>query len=367
MVVWQQPSEPQNAVFTVVGKFRTAAEAEHAADELATIARTLYTWWRDLDSEAYLRWENAIETDTLAPVDAELAARYGVAWPFTVYWYAEDDGDSFDERLESNFDDDTNLEAPIDVFDNVVLLYEPHEFLSKGPQPFDALMRKLGAQHVAVEVRGSLSYANTLLTARLTIEAANEKTAAAIAHRWQRFLAEPDIAPPFVGYYESDEFEYAAPPEKRERLVQSHIEQEAIRERVREENEDLYRAWLSERDRKRSKQLENQYYALFNDALRNYTPLSEAEKEWADAALAETDIDRALYDDEMMTITPHVERQGKHIILDNIAFANGFMPALVFIADWLDALDCELTDITFFETQLMQPDAVINFDEPLDG
>lgn len=143
--IWRQFSSNNSTTFTVVGTFASAVEARGAASELRGVIDIIQGWWDKLDAKEREIWLSRGETEHLTPIEEKLRDQYDVPWPFLVNWFFH------------VWDD-----MPVQLFDHHVIIQNPHDMLWTGPQPFDDLLRKMGAQ-VALDVGDSRTYEETSL------------------------------------------------------------------------------------------------------------------------------------------------------------------------------------------------------------
>ena len=145
ITLWQQFSSNHSALYTVVGTFRNIELAKKAAREIRSLLRSIGNWWDSLSLEEREAWEKHIESAVLTPPEAKFRDQYKIEWPFSLYWF----GWAWDEE-------------PVHRIDTSVFISNPHLYTSKGPQPFDELLAKLGGE-VFVQADASLTYPNTVL------------------------------------------------------------------------------------------------------------------------------------------------------------------------------------------------------------
>jgi hypothetical protein len=154
--LWQQFSSNHSARFTVVGTFDSPAKANEAAAELQRILARIETWWGELSPEEWNKWRDKTETSELTPPEHEFSQHYKVDWPFTINWY------TWASWHHEN--------SPVTVFEKFVFVESPHYYIWHGPQPFEELMIRFGA-NVALESDESQSHTDEtlLLNVRCTL------------------------------------------------------------------------------------------------------------------------------------------------------------------------------------------------------
>jgi hypothetical protein len=178
--LWQQFSSNHSASFSLVGQFRTAQEAENAASVIRGILEKIADWYKTHpEIEEAVRKGDLVN---LTPMEAELAKQYGLekAWEFTVDW--------------------VNPKHPhqgLQSFDNLLFMHNATETWI-GAQPFDELLKKLGAT-IETSVEG-ITEAEPVIN--LTCQAPDEQKAAEIVgklrstHTYSSGFAEPQIQLP---------------------------------------------------------------------------------------------------------------------------------------------------------------------------
>ncbi len=151
--IWQQFSSNHSADFVTVGKFNSPEAAVEAANEVRQLLRRIQTWWQQLPPEELEAWKYKTETSELTPPELEIAADYEIAWPYSLNWF----------HLE------WQLEEPVTVYDRCAFVTAPHAYIWVGPQPFDELLARLGAE-VASAVSESKTSSNQAIFCNLSFQ-----------------------------------------------------------------------------------------------------------------------------------------------------------------------------------------------------
>jgi hypothetical protein len=194
--LWQQFSSNHSASFSLVGHFKTAQEAENAATVIRGILEKIADWYKTHpEVEEEVRKGDLVNP---TPMEAELAKQYGLekAWEFTVDW--------------------VNPKHPnqgLQIFDKLVFLHNATETWV-GAQPFDELLKKLGAT-IETSVEG---ITETEPVINLTCLAPDEQKAAEIVGKLhstrahvtsdgeytERLIKLPGKHPPYNGLIQND-------------------------------------------------------------------------------------------------------------------------------------------------------------------
>jgi hypothetical protein len=198
--LWQHFSSNHSAGFSLIGQFQNAQEATQAGAVIRSILEKIADWYKthpELDFE--VRGDDLVN---LTPVEAELARQYGLekAWEYSVDWAEVE----VDPQLANR---------GLYTFDKLVFLHNAIETWV-GPQPFDDLLKKLGAT-VEVSVEG---ITETEPVVNLTCRAPDATKAAEIVARLcatrthvtsdsdytEALIKLPGKQPPYKGLIQND-------------------------------------------------------------------------------------------------------------------------------------------------------------------
>ncbi len=183
--IWQQWASNHSADFTVVGKFATQQKADQVATEIRTILQRIESWWGNLNPAQRTEWESKIETAILTPPEEMLRQEYEIDWPFSLAWY---------------FVDYARTIAPVQAFDRLVIIENPHAYIWRGPQPFNGLLEKLGGE-VVVRAEESQSFPNTRIVTRLKCTAPNADASDRIRAEIERAVSSEEHVPAWIVFH----------------------------------------------------------------------------------------------------------------------------------------------------------------------
>ena len=144
LTIWQQFSSNHSAGFTVIGEFESVEQAAKAKAELESIIAQILEWrkdyWQNPEKFGDIIYEE--ESEHLTPIEEKLRDKYQVDWQFSLKAHP---GDSKRAFLQ---------------YKHLVFVKPLYLFIWKGPQPFNELLEKFGAQ-VSASVDSSYTYPNT--------------------------------------------------------------------------------------------------------------------------------------------------------------------------------------------------------------
>jgi hypothetical protein len=174
--IWQQFSSNHSASFTVVGVFPSPEEATKAAHALNEILSQIETWY-DRDKRLALTVGDYLHEEWPEPTPPERAIgeQYGVEWRWAIDW-------TFGIWSKEGYDDQVSQVG------NLVFLEPRISGTWQGPQPFDAIMGKLGGT-VHVDADQCRMYPDHLQVASIHCTAPDEPTAEWIEMVFQDQLA----------------------------------------------------------------------------------------------------------------------------------------------------------------------------------
>src|SRR5215207_9042562 len=129
LTLWRQFSSNHSASFTIVGTFDTPEHAAQAADAARTILYRVAAYWQSLsDAEKNITLVSVVQDRQLTLVEEQLRESYGIEWTAGLDWV---------------------IDNP-DLLERAVQVYGRHVFMENtdqtwnGPEPFEALWKKLG-------------------------------------------------------------------------------------------------------------------------------------------------------------------------------------------------------------------------------
>ena len=133
VTLWQQFSSNHSSHFKIVGVFDAPGDAEKAVAEIKSILGTISQWHKDNPDEAealYQRWGSGEEwPPALSKAEQELAKQYNVKWPAGIDWF-----------------DDVRIHVSL----GHLVLIDTKFQTDWGPQPFDAIINRLGGYGLVV-------------------------------------------------------------------------------------------------------------------------------------------------------------------------------------------------------------------------
>lgn len=172
--VWRQFSSNHSSRFTVVGVFKTAEEARKAADTLESVRLAANEWLEKPENEEIAnRLADGGYLVPPTPPEQELVSKLGIEMEVTRAW------------------DLIPLEEGVPYKASGRVVFINGRVSAFGAQPFDAILRKMGAD---VYVDGILEpdpvYAY-LLSVTVTCAAPDEGTAGQLAEEYGRIFRKP--------------------------------------------------------------------------------------------------------------------------------------------------------------------------------
>jgi hypothetical protein len=151
--IWQQWASNHSGGFTLVGIFQSDEEAEKAKDELWKMIQAIRNEHYGEPEEIPL-WEDVKVWPPSLSVEQQIAKHFDIEWPHHIEWV--DDGEFFG--------DDTVTQ------DGSIVFVDAYSWAHQGPQPFDAIMAKLGAR-VSAEVHECRGHEDVYLLFNIECEA----------------------------------------------------------------------------------------------------------------------------------------------------------------------------------------------------
>jgi hypothetical protein len=183
--IWQQWISNHSADFTVVGKFATQHRADQVAGEIRAMLRRIEDWWANLSPDERSEWIPQAETANLTPPEESLQKEYKIDWPFSLAFYCHQYSDAI---------------PPVQVFERLVIVENPHPYLWHGPQPFNDLLVKLGGE-VAVRAESSRTYSDTRIVASINCTAPNSEVLGQICVEVERAKLSEEIVPVWLVFH----------------------------------------------------------------------------------------------------------------------------------------------------------------------